>query len=51
MCGKIENFCSHLKTFACVSVRYRNIIGGLLVLVCGKICGCGKMCGKICGII
>ena len=43
-----HNLCMPLKTFACVSLRYRNIVGGgwvaIVVVVCGKICG--KMCGK-----
>ena len=40
-----------LKTFACVSLRYRKRCWGvtIVVVVCGKICGkiCDKMCGKI----
>ena len=44
-----QNICRPLKTFACVSLRYRKRCGGgwmaILVVVCGKICG--KMCGKI----
>ena len=49
MCGKIKNCHRFIKTFACVSLRHRKHDGGrvILVVVCGKICGCGKMCGKI----
>ena len=43
-----QYICRPLKTFACVSLRYRKRHGGwvaIVVVVCGKICG--KMCGKI----
>ena len=47
-----QNLCRPLKTFACVSLRYRKHCGGwvaIVVVVCGKIYGkmCCKMCGKI----
>ena len=43
-----QNLHRPLKTFTCVSLRYKkNIVGvqvGIVVVVCGKICG--KMCGR-----
>ena len=50
--GCNKNLYRSLKTFVCVSLRYRKRCGGLVeiaVVVCGKICGsmCGKMCAKI----
>ena len=47
-----QNLCRPLKTFVCVSLRYRKHQGvAIVVVVCGKICGkmCGKMCDKMCG--
>ena len=44
----LQNLCRPLKTFACVSLRYRKVVGGwmtILVVVCGKMGG--KMGGKI----
>ena len=54
--GCNTNLCRPLKTFVCVSLRYRKHYGGsveIVVEVCGKICGniCGNMCGKMCIII
>ena len=43
-----QNLCRPLKTFACVSLRYRKrswVGGGNIGSVCSKMCG--KMCGKI----
>ena len=39
--GKIENSHRPLKTFACVSPRYRKHCGGggIVVVVCAKVCG------------
>ena len=50
--GCNKNLCRPLKTFVCVSLRYRKRCGGsveIVVVVCGKNCGnmCSKMCGKI----
>ena len=50
--GCNKNLCRPLKTFVCISLRYRKHCGGsveIVIVVCGKICGnmCGKMCGKI----
>ena len=45
-CNKI--LCRPLKTFVCVSLRYRKHCGGsveIVVVVCGRICG--NMCGKM----
>ena len=50
--GCNTNLCRPLKTFVCISLRYRKRCGGsveIVIVVYGKICGnmCGKMCGKI----
>ena len=46
--GCNKNLCRPLKTFVCVSLRYRKFHGGsveIVVVVCGNMCG--QMCGKI----
>ena len=47
-----QNLCMPLKIFTCVSLRYiKHCGGGIVIVVCGQICGYGKMCGKLCDTI